>query len=290
MTALYIGTCSFKYPSWEQLVYSSRIPDDYLAEYARMYASVEIDQWFWSLGKDSIGFPRPFDVHSYAASVPPHFRFTIKCPNAITLTHHYSRSNQLEANRSFLDPQVFETFHRALEPIHPNIGMYIFQFEYLNRTKMPDRKQFLQQLAQFFSRLPEGPEYGLEIRNPRWIDETWFESLSAMRVAPVLIQGYWMDDIVTLLERHMDHIGHMVGIRLHGDDRSGIEEVTKGEWDRIVSPKDMELPAVAASVTRLLQGNRVVYVNVNNHYEGSAPRTISKLMKYLNLEKPYLIF
>ena len=156
MTALYIGTCSFKYPSWEQLVYSSRTPDDYLAEYARMYASVEIDQWFWSLGKDSIGFPRPFDVHSYAASVPPHFRFTIKCPNAITLTHHYSKSNQLEANRSFLDTQVFETFHRALEPIHPNIGMYIFQFEYLNRIKMPDRKQFLQQLAQFFSRLLRG--------------------------------------------------------------------------------------------------------------------------------------
>lgn len=46
MGRLVIGTCSWKYPSWEGLVYVSRTPLDFLTEYARRYRSVEVDQWF----------------------------------------------------------------------------------------------------------------------------------------------------------------------------------------------------------------------------------------------------
>ncbi len=46
---LRIGTCSWKYPSWEGLVYSRSAGIDYLAEYARRYNTVEVDQWFWAL-------------------------------------------------------------------------------------------------------------------------------------------------------------------------------------------------------------------------------------------------
>jgi hypothetical protein len=49
---LRIGTCSWKYDSWKGLVYDpdkKYRPDDYLADYARHFTTVEIDQWFWSL-------------------------------------------------------------------------------------------------------------------------------------------------------------------------------------------------------------------------------------------------
>ncbi len=43
---LRICTCSWKYPSWKGLVYTKASGIDYLAEYAKRYNTVEVDQWF----------------------------------------------------------------------------------------------------------------------------------------------------------------------------------------------------------------------------------------------------
>jgi uncharacterized protein YecE (DUF72 family) len=53
MSALRLGTCSWKYPSWAGLVYSAPRGINYLEEYARRYDTVEVDQWFWSLFEGS---------------------------------------------------------------------------------------------------------------------------------------------------------------------------------------------------------------------------------------------
>ena len=79
MARLRVGTCSWKYPSWAGLVYSRAEGIDYLAEYARKYSTVEVDQWFWTLK------PSPSDVERYRVAVPGDFRFTVKAPNALTL-------------------------------------------------------------------------------------------------------------------------------------------------------------------------------------------------------------
>jgi uncharacterized protein YecE (DUF72 family) len=38
--------------------------------------------------------------------------------------------------------------------------------------------------------------------------------------------------------------------------------------------------AIAPRLVKLAQEGKVIYINVNNHYEGSAPLTIRKLMDY----------
>ncbi len=103
------GTCSWKYDSWKGLIYDPGRryrPDDYLSDYARYYNTVEIDQWFWSLFGTGAKLPNSSDVQSYADSVPDDFRFTVKAPNAITLTHFYAKDRQLanEPNPHFLSP------------------------------------------------------------------------------------------------------------------------------------------------------------------------------------------
>jgi uncharacterized protein YecE (DUF72 family) len=70
-------------------------------------------------------------------------------------------------------------------------------------------------------------------------------------------------------------------IRLHGPDRSGIEEKTGNIWNQIVEPKDNELPKIAGMIQYLSEKKIDVYVNVNNHYEGSAPLTIKKLKELI---------
>ena len=86
---LRIGTCSWKYDSWKGLIYDSEKkygPYDYLADYAKAFNTVEIDQWFWSLFPRGIKLPDSKTVKVYVDSVPDDFLFTVKVPNSITLT------------------------------------------------------------------------------------------------------------------------------------------------------------------------------------------------------------
>jgi len=55
-----IGTSSWKYDSWQGLIYPEKRPFNYLEEYSKHYNCVEVDQWFWSLfAGDKVALPRP---------------------------------------------------------------------------------------------------------------------------------------------------------------------------------------------------------------------------------------
>jgi uncharacterized protein YecE (DUF72 family) len=69
----------------------------------------------------------------------------------------------------------------------------------------------------------------------------------------------------------------VVVMRLMGPDRQAIEELTGKRWDRLAAAKDDELPRLAQMAQDLLRAGTDVYINVNNHYEGSAPLTIQRL-------------
>ncbi len=150
---LRIGTCSWKYHSWKGLVYESGRrygPHDYLPDYAKRFSTVEIDQWLWSLFGSGAKLPDPADVKSYADSVPDDFRFTVKAPNAITLTHPYakrakgSERRATEPNPHFLSVDLLNRFLETLGPMHGKLGPIMFQFEYLNKQKMPSLAVFLE--------------------------------------------------------------------------------------------------------------------------------------------------
>jgi hypothetical protein len=66
-------------------------------------------------------------------------------------------------------------------------------------------------------------------------------------------------------------------MRLHGGGREEIELETKGVWNAIVEPKDKELAGIADMIRDLENRKINAFINVNNHYEGSSPLTISRL-------------
>lgn len=286
MARLRIGTCSWKFPSWTGLVYSAPGGINYLEEYARRYDTVEIDQWFWSLfGPDSIGLPKLADVQEYASSVPEGFVFTVKAPNSITLTHFYKKktSAPLVANPHFLSPQLLRAFLSELEPLRAKLGPLMFQFEYLNRQKMASQEHFQELVGEFVKQIPTGYSYALELRNGPWLNAAYFRFLLDHGLSPVLLQGYWMPAVAELYWQHRDLIvqQNQVVIRLHGPDRLGMEELASKRWDRIIEPRDAELAAVAGVIDDLLDRGVDVTLNVNNHYEGSAPLTIERIRQLL---------
>jgi uncharacterized protein YecE (DUF72 family) len=266
-----IGTCSWKYPSWAGLVYSQPEGIDYLAEYATRFSSVEVDQWFWAM-------PDPRVAESYAASVPETFRFTVKAPNTLTWANLSARKGQEPGpNPRFLSPDTFVEFLRLLDPLRSRLGMVMLQFEYLNRKKMASLDEFLKRLDAFLASVPAGWPVAVETRNGNYLTDSYFSLLRDRGAAHVFLQGYWMPPVAGVYAKFRDRIAGAAVIRLHGPDREGMEEKSGGAWDRIVEPRDGELKDISDMVREMGSRNLDVYLNINNHFEGSAPLTIDRL-------------
>lgn len=231
------------------------------------------------------GLPSPADVAEYCRCVGPDFRFTVKAPNAITLTHHRpkSKSDPFLPNPHFLSPDLFSQFLSLLEPMRAVLGPIILQFGYLNRQHIGGQAELLQRLGQFLSVVPADHEHALEIRNPKWLNERHFGFIADRCLVPVLLQGYWMPPVAEVYRQWRDliHRCRTVVIRLHGPDREGMDERTGKRWDTLVVRRDDELAEVVGVVRGLLDAGVDVYLAVNNHWEGSGPRSIERIRALL---------
>jgi uncharacterized protein YecE (DUF72 family) len=278
---IHIGTISWKYDSWQRIVYPESKPFNHLQEYSRHYRTVEVDQWFWSLfSGDKAALPKTPVVEEYAGSVPGDFTFGIKVPNSITLTHHYKKkkSDPLIPNPHFLSIHLMQKFLERLAPLSRNIGPLIFQFEYLNKQKMPGKlQQFIDQFGEFAEQLPGGYAYCIEIRNPNYLGEEYFEFLNEKKLHHVFLQGHYMPSIFELYNKYREQIKDLVVIRLHGSNQKEVEAQTGKKWDRIVSPKDSEIDSLAGMLVDLERRGIETFVYVKNDFEGSAPMTIGRL-------------
>lgn len=282
---LHIGTCSWKYDSWGGLIYPKTKGYNYLKEYSRHYSTVEVDQWFWSLFPgDKVVLPQDTVVRDYADSVPKGFLFSIKAPNSITLTHYYSKDKNepLIPNPHFLSIDLMKRFLERLDPLDGKLGTIVFQFEYLNKQKMANRDVFLTRFCAFADSLPKNYSYCVETRNPNYLSTNYFDFLIKNRMGHVFLQGYYMPSIFTLYEQYKERLGSLVVIRLHGKDRKAIEDKTGRDWSQIVTPRDDELQSLAVMLKDLRQRGNNIYLYVNNHFEGSAPRTIGKISSMLD--------
>jgi uncharacterized protein YecE (DUF72 family) len=284
---LKIGTCSWKFDSWKGLFYDadkSYRPDDYLADYSRHLDSVEIDQWFWSLFPGGIKLPNIGTVKSYADNVPEDFLFTVKAPNSLTLTHFYPKQPKKfaeyggQANKHFLNNELLEKFLERLTLMENKLGPIMFQFEYLNKKKMASKELFFDKFHEFIIKAPKGYRYAIEIRNPNYLSPAFFKFLKDHDIGYVYLEGYYMPHIGEVYEKFQPATANFCIVRLHGGDRLEIETKTGGLWDRVISPKPKGLKAAAQIVRTNRKQNVLTYVNLNNHFEGSAPITAKRFI------------
>ncbi len=273
MDAIRFGSCSWNYDSWVGLVYSKPFATaaEYLREYSRKYRSAEIDSWFYRL-------PDRRDVGAYLAAVDPDFRFTCKVSQDICLSHHRAAkgSTALEPNPGFLSVGLFRDYVSRIDAMLPRIDAIMLEFEYLNRDKMPSQGAFLDRLADFAAKVEKGLPVAIEVRNAPWLDERYFAFLREYGLIHVWSEKRYLPPVVDLHARFGAGQPGPLVLRLLGADRAEIEAKTGGEWNAIVDPKP-ERARIAAMLAVAVRENAKVIVNVNNHYEGSAPLTIAAL-------------
>jgi uncharacterized protein YecE (DUF72 family) len=256
---------------------------EYLPEYSEKFSAAEVDQWFWSLmDNGSIRLPKDIDIKNYLDLTPDDFKFTIKAPNSITLTHFYKSE---KINKDFLSPDLLGKFLDIIKPLKEKTGIIMFEFEYLNKNKMSSLNEFLRKFEKFSDSFPKGYIFAIETRNPNYLKTDFFEFLAERKIGFVLIDGYYMPPAIKVYEEFSDYIKQLPGlvIRLLGKDRQGIEQKTDKIWNKIVEPRDETLSEIIRILIDFSKMKVPFYTNVNNHFEGSAPLTLEKIKSLFSM-------
>ena len=149
-----IGTSGWSYPNWRQLFYPRGLKQgDWLAFYARQFATVEINASFYRL-------PTVAMIERWLAVTPPGFVFAIKAWRAITHEHRLADCQEQLA-----------MFLARIEPLSAKTAAILFQLP-------PRFAADPERLARFLADLPAGYRYVFEFRDPSWWREDVYQLLA----------------------------------------------------------------------------------------------------------------
>jgi len=231
--------------------------------------------------------PDPRAAKEYTQGVPDDFVFTVKAPNAITLTHHYARQPASHAalankpNLDFLSVDLLKRFLDTVAPMGKKLRPIMCQFEYLNKSKMPSLQAFLDALHEFFNHAPKDFTYAIETRNPNYLSDVFFDFLREHSLGYVFLEGYYMPHISQVFGQHDTATEAPTIVRLHGPERGAMEEASEGHWDRLIEPRPQSINAAVQIVRANLRLGHKTFVNINNHFEGCTPLTAERFLNAL---------
>lgn len=279
---IHFGTSSFTFPGWGRDLVFAGAPSkddlvfDGLAAYTQhpLLRTVGIDRSFY-------GPLTAHDLARYRTQLAPGYPLIFKVWEEITTrvipNHPRYGARAGQVNPHFLDSGAFaEVLAPHLQELPDNTGAFVFELTPAPKSSLPPPKEFARELATFFSNIPKGPRYAVELRNAELLSASYFSVLREHGVAHVL--NYWtamptvgeqlmMPDVLT---------ADFVIARLMLPPFTRYEELkAKYEpFDRIVYPD----PDMRSDVIHLLEhaaekGLSAAFVIVNNKAEGSAPLT-----------------
>ncbi len=277
-----LGTSSWHFPGWRGIVWADAVsPGDLsrygLAAYAQhpLLGAVEVDRSFYAPLS-----ARQYEM--YARQVPVSFRFVVKAPSLLTSPWVYGNDGgRGKTNALFLDAAyAIEQFvGPALEGLGANAGPLLFQFSPLGRTLTRAPEQFVAQLQEFLSRLPQGPLYAIEVRDDRVITRRFFAALKEVgaryclgihpRMPPVAAQAAAMSGFGPgpLIVRWNLQAGY-------SDEEA---KVRFAPFDRLIDEDSATRESIARLCTATLAASQECTIIAGNKAEGSAPLTLIRL-------------
>jgi uncharacterized protein YecE (DUF72 family) len=241
---LYLGTSGWSYADWEGTLYPEGLPaGSRLAEYAKHYATVEIDSTFY-------GTPKGTTVERWRKVAPRGFLFAAKFPQEVT------------HERKLVDVRSeAEGFVRTMQALGDRLGPLLLQLP-------PDFSvEGMGVLEDFLTALPEGPRYAVEVRHRSWLGSDLPQLLRECGAALTLVDYPRMPR----LEQATTDFAY---IRWLGNRREFPSGHTHPKKDR-----DEDLLWWAGVVDRFLTEGKTVFAYANNHYQNHSPSTLEQFVE-----------
>jgi uncharacterized protein YecE (DUF72 family) len=241
---LYLGTSGWSYADWEGTLYPQGLPAaSRLAEYAKYYATVEIDSTFY-------GTPRRSTVEKWREVVPEGFLFAAKFPQE--LTHEKTLVGCEEAA---------ETFVRTMAGLGDRLGPLLLQLPPSFAV------EGMGILEDFLTTLPEDFRYAVEVRHKSWLGSDLAIMLRERGSALTLID-------YPRMPRMEEATADFVYIRWLGNRREFPSGHTRAKRDRRA-----DLEWWSERVDRFLSEGREVFAYANNHYQNHSPSTLKQFLE-----------
>lgn len=282
---IYIGTSSWKYEGWLGQLYTperysyrgkvaiSRFDAGCLEEYAEVFKTVCIDAGFYR-------FPEERYVEKMAGQVPDGFKLSFKVTDEITLKHfpkharHGERAGKPNAN--FLNADLFtKAFLGPLTPHREKIGVLMFEFGHLYKRDFEQGRDFVEALNQFLGQLPQGWQYGVEIRNKEFLRAEYFEALHRHGGTHIFNSWSGMPPVDEQMSLNGSFTADFFSSRFLLRPGRKYEEAVKNfsPYESVQDPFPEGRRAIETLATKKpLQPS---YIFVNNRLEGSALGTIA---------------
>jgi uncharacterized protein YecE (DUF72 family) len=241
---LYLGTSGWSYADWEGTLYPVGIPaGSRLAEYAKHYATVEIDSTFY-------GTPRRSTVEKWREVVPDGFLFAAKFPQEVT-----HEGILVDVRRQA------EGFVHAMQALEDKLGPLLLQLPPSFTV------EGMGVLEDFLSDLPDGFRYAVEVRHRSWLGSDLPEMLRERGAALTLID-------YPRMPRMEEATADFSYIRWLGNRREFPSGHTHLKKDR-----DDDLLWWAGVVDRFLEEGRTIFAYANNHYQNHSPSTLERFLE-----------
>ncbi len=284
---VHLGTSSWSFPGWANLVYASSYPDTALARqglsaYAAhpLLRTVGIDRTFYApIGEQ--------DFRKYATqarAVSPAFRFLVKAPMLFTGPRLRSDVGRWTDNEAFLNAGLAtaQFVLPATRGLAEMCGPLVFQFPPLGPRFIRSPARFADALAEFLLALPVpsgAAFYAVEVRDPELLTDDYLAALCAgrathciaihARMPSALEQArYWRESGRTPL---------VIRWSLHSGFKYEEAKERYAPFNALVDEDPEGRAQIAQLVKEAADGEQDAYVIVNNKAEGSAPLTIRKL-------------
>jgi uncharacterized protein YecE (DUF72 family) len=156
------GMSGYAYPEWKGSFYPGDLaPDRMLAWYATRFDTVEINNTFYRLPKESV-------LLDWASQVPGGFTFSIKASRRIT------HDQGLRDTASLMDFLL-----RNVSALGDRRGPTLFQLP-------PGLKKDVELLREFLTLVPQRWQAAFEWRHPSWHDDQVYDLLRARNAAVVV--------------------------------------------------------------------------------------------------------
>ncbi|HEY2950934.1 MAG TPA: DUF72 domain-containing protein [Verrucomicrobiae bacterium] len=290
---VFIGTSSWKYDGWFGQLYTparyeyrgkvakTRFERNCLSEYAQVFKTVCVDAAYYT-------FPREKYLEGLAAQVPAGFQFGFKITDEITLRNFPNLDRfGLRAgkpNENFLNPDLFRrAFLKPCEAIRQNIGVLLFEFSRFFPSDYAKGADFVADLEKFFSNLPTGWPYGIEMRNKHWLAPEYFACLARHEVTHVFNSWEAMPSVSEQMALAGSRTNPaLVAARFLLKPGRKYEDAVKAfqpyDQTREVNPQ-----ARQAGAALVMEGTQVprrkTFIYVNNRLEGNALETIWAMLE-----------